>query len=117
MVRQMVGITRFKIHCKYVSGDEDMRFTVHNIVKKGAKQSVGGFLNNSRIEVFFWPIRKLLVFLNFSHGMYSIYVLEGMCIVRHRKSFIGSGAAHFIHNNGHMIPRNGVLIVSSLPLD
>ncbi len=43
----------------------------------------GGFLNNSQIEVFFWPTGKLFFFGNFSHGIYSMYVPESMCMVRH----------------------------------
>ncbi len=43
---------------------------------------VGGFLNNLQIEGF--PANWELVFfffLNFSHGIYSMYVPESMCIV------------------------------------
>ncbi len=47
-----------------------------------------------------------------------MYVPEGMYIVRHtgNPSFRG-GAGYFIQDDGHMIPRNDVLIVSSLPPD
>ncbi len=40
-----------------------------------------------------------------------MYVPEGMCMVRHRKPFTGGGAGYFIHDSGHMIPRNDVLMV------
>ncbi len=32
---------------------------------------------------FFWPIGKLWFFKNFSHGIYSIYVSEDMCVIGH----------------------------------
>ncbi len=43
---------------------------------------MGGFLNNSRIEVFLgnW---KVFFFFKFSHGIYGMYVPENMCMVGH----------------------------------
>ncbi len=48
-----------------------------------------------------------------------MYVPEGMYVYgwTHRKPLTGVGARYFIHDNGHMIPRNDVLIVLSLPPD
>ncbi len=33
-----------------------------------------------------------------------------------QKTLIGGGTAYFIYDDGHIIPRNDLLIVSSLPL-
>ncbi len=42
-----------------------------------------------------------------------MYVPEDMCMVGDRKPFTGDGTGYFIHDDGHMIPRNDVLIVLS----
>ncbi len=73
---------------------------------------MGEFLNNSQTEVFLANWKVVLFFFYFSHGTYSMYVPEGMWMVGHMKSLIGSGVGYFIHNDGHTIPRNDVLIVS-----
>ncbi len=45
-------------------------------------QHMDGFLNNSQIEVFFGQWGNFF-FWNFSHGIYSMYVPEGICMVGH----------------------------------
>ncbi len=44
-----------------------------------------------------------------------MYVPEGICVWLHSQEVTGSGPGYFIHDDGHMIPRNDVLIVLSLP--
>ncbi len=47
-----------------------------------------------------------------------MYVPEGMCMVGHTGNpSQGGGASYFIHDEGHTIPRNDVLIVLSLLID
>ncbi len=78
---------------------------------------MGELWNNLQIEVFLanWEVA---FFESFLSVIYSMYVIEGMCMIGHPGNLLWEGGAgYFMHNDGHITPRNDVLIVSSLPPD
>ncbi len=80
---------------------------------------MNGFLNNSHIKVFFgsWEFVFFLIFL--MEFIVCMYVPEGMCMFGDTQEtpYGAEWAGYFIHNDRHIIPKNDVLIVSSLPPD
>ncbi len=73
-----------------------------------------GFLNNSQIEFFFWPIGKLF-FFNFLMEFIVCMYLK-VCVWLEETTHRGR-VGYFIHDDGHMIPKNDVLVVLSPPLN
>ncbi len=81
---------------------------------KADQMSMGGFLNNSQIEVFIAQLGScsFLIFLM----EFILYMYLKLCVwLDTQETPNGRWASYFIHNAGYKIPRNDVLIVSSLP--
>ncbi len=76
---------------------------------------MGGFLNNSQIEVYFGPLGSFfdIFLMEFIVCMY----LKVCVWLDPQETSRSGGMGYFIHDNGHIISRNDVLIVLSLSPD
>ncbi len=73
----------------------------------------GKFLTTHKLMFFFGQLEGFLKFFSLVVRMY----LKVCAWLDTQETPHTGGAGYIIHNDGHMIPRNDVLIVSSLPPD
>ncbi len=76
----------------------------------GVRVNMGGFLNNSQIGSFLahW---KVVFFENFLMEFIVCMYLKVCVWLDTQETLTGGGGGYFIHDDGHRIPRNDVLMV------